>query len=145
MNILITNMKEETLEDGCTRKRELHLCDDGSVVDAHGKNVGIYGKKCRTEKVSDLAASFVSAEVPDGKVCPGFIQMVTREAVQRNLNMRTGDYEKDAKLIAAYHAMSADNKQAVDTAIRLLTGSDLDMHISRWLSMKEKQDGWTLK
>lgn len=54
-------------------------------------------------------------------------------------------YEKDAKLIAAYHAMSADNKQAADTAIRLLTGSDLDMHISRWLSMKEKQDGWALK
>jgi hypothetical protein len=71
--------------------------------------------------------------------------MVTREAVQRNLNMRKGDYEKDAKLIAAYHAMSADNKQAVDTAIRPLTGSDLDMHISRWLSMKEKQDGWALK
>lgn len=145
MNILITNMKEEASGSGATHKSELYLCDDGSVVDAHGKNIGIYGKKCRAEKVSDLAASFVSAEVPDGKVCPGFIQMVTREAVQRNLNMRTGDYEKDVKLIAAYHAMSADNKQAVDTAIRLLTGSDLDMHISRWLSMKEKQDGWALK
>jgi hypothetical protein len=50
MNILITNMKEETSGDGCAHKRELHLRDDGSVVDAHGKNIGIYGKNAEQKK-----------------------------------------------------------------------------------------------